>query len=160
MEKSTLLKDFKAFALKGNVIDMAVGVIIGGAFGKIVSSLVADVIMPPIGLPADWRGELYGPEVGDEACRGGRWQGSGCRRDVELRQLPASNLRFPHHRFLHLYVCQAHHATYHPQEGRETCGSSRTARAQPRGGAADRDPRFAQEQVRKRCFFVLSAPKF
>lgn len=50
MEKSTLLKDFKAFALKGNVIDMAVGVIIGGAFGKIVSSLVADVIMPPIGL--------------------------------------------------------------------------------------------------------------
>ena len=50
MEKSSLLKDFKAFALKGNVIDMAVGVIIGGAFGKIVSSLVADVIMPPIGL--------------------------------------------------------------------------------------------------------------
>ena len=44
------MKDFKAFALKGNVIDMAVGVIIGGAFGKIVSSLVADVIMPPIGL--------------------------------------------------------------------------------------------------------------
>lgn len=50
MEKSKLLQDFKAFAMKGNVIDMAVGVIIGGAFGKIVSSLVADVIMPPIGL--------------------------------------------------------------------------------------------------------------
>lgn len=50
MGKSTLLQDFKAFALKGNVMDMAVGVIIGGAFGKIVSSLVADVIMPPIGL--------------------------------------------------------------------------------------------------------------
>ena len=44
------LKEFKAFALKGNVMDMAVGVIIGGAFGKIVSSLVNDVIMPPIGL--------------------------------------------------------------------------------------------------------------
>ena len=44
------MQDFKAFALKGNVMDMAVGVIIGGAFGKIVSSLVADVIMPPIGL--------------------------------------------------------------------------------------------------------------
>ncbi len=44
------LKDFKAFALRGNVVDMAVGVIIGGAFGKIVSSLVSDVIMPPIGL--------------------------------------------------------------------------------------------------------------
>ena len=44
------LKDFKAFALKGNVMDMAVGVIIGGAFGKIVTSLVNDIIMPPIGL--------------------------------------------------------------------------------------------------------------
>lgn len=50
MGKSTFLQDFKAFAMKGNVIDMAVGVIIGGAFGKIVSSMVADVIMPPIGL--------------------------------------------------------------------------------------------------------------
>ena len=44
------LNEFKAFALKGNVMDMAVGVIIGGAFGKIVTSLVNDVIMPPIGL--------------------------------------------------------------------------------------------------------------
>ena len=43
------IQDFKAFALKGNVIDMAVGVIIGGAFGKIVSSLVNDILMPPIG---------------------------------------------------------------------------------------------------------------
>ncbi len=50
MGKNTFLQDFKAFAMKGNVIDMAVGVIIGGAFGKIVSSVVADVIMPPIGL--------------------------------------------------------------------------------------------------------------
>lgn len=50
MGKSTFLQDFKAFAMKGNVIDMAVGVIIGGAFGKIVSSVVADVIMPPLGL--------------------------------------------------------------------------------------------------------------
>lgn len=42
--------EFKAFAMKGNVVDLAVGVIIGSAFGKIVSSLVADVIMPPLGL--------------------------------------------------------------------------------------------------------------
>ena len=42
-------KEFKEFALKGNVMDMAVGVIIGGAFGKIVSSLVNDILMPPIG---------------------------------------------------------------------------------------------------------------
>lgn len=44
-----LIQEFKAFAMRGNVVDMAVGVIMGGAFGKIVSSLVADVIMPPIG---------------------------------------------------------------------------------------------------------------
>ena len=44
-----LLQEFKAFALKGNVVDMAVGVIIGGAFGKIVTSLVNDIIMHPIG---------------------------------------------------------------------------------------------------------------
>ncbi len=45
-----MLKEFKEFAMKGNVLDMAIGVIIGGAFGKIVSSLVSDVLMPPIGL--------------------------------------------------------------------------------------------------------------
>ena len=50
MGKSSFLQDFKSFAMKGNVIDMAVGVIIGGAFGKIVSSVVADIIMPPLGL--------------------------------------------------------------------------------------------------------------
>lgn len=44
-----LLKEFKEFAVRGNVVDMAVGVVIGGAFGKIVTSLVNDVIMPPIG---------------------------------------------------------------------------------------------------------------
>ena len=46
----SFIQDFKAFALKGNVMDMAVGVIIGGAFGKIVSSLVDDVLMPLIGM--------------------------------------------------------------------------------------------------------------
>tara|TARA_Y100001001_G_scaffold156419_1_gene173278 strand:- start:433 stop:831 length:399 start_codon:yes stop_codon:yes gene_type:complete len=45
-----MLKEFKAFAVKGNVVDMAVGIIIGVAFGKIVSSFVADVLMPPIGM--------------------------------------------------------------------------------------------------------------
>lgn len=45
-----MLKEFRDFAMRGNVVDMAVGIIIGAAFGKIVSSLVADVIMPPIGL--------------------------------------------------------------------------------------------------------------
>jgi large conductance mechanosensitive channel len=46
----SLQEDFKKFAMRGNVIDMAVGVIIGGAFGKIVGSLVSDIIMPPIGM--------------------------------------------------------------------------------------------------------------
>jgi len=46
----SILKEFKEFAVKGNVVDMAVGIIIGAAFGKIVSSIVSDVIMPPIGL--------------------------------------------------------------------------------------------------------------
>lgn len=45
-----MLKEFREFIMRGNVVDLAVGVIIGGAFGKIVSSLVTDVIMPPIGL--------------------------------------------------------------------------------------------------------------
>ena len=46
----SMLKEFKEFAMRGNVVDMAVGIVIGGAFGKIVTSLVANVIMPPIGL--------------------------------------------------------------------------------------------------------------
>ena len=45
-----MLKEFKAFAMRGNVLDMAVGIIIGGAFGRIISSLVGDIIMPPFGL--------------------------------------------------------------------------------------------------------------
>ena len=49
------IQDFKEFALKGNVIDMAVGVIVGGAFGKIVSSLVNDIIMPEPTVRSPWR---------------------------------------------------------------------------------------------------------
>lgn len=47
---ATILQEFKQFAMRGNVVDMAVGIIIGGAFGKIVSSVVGDLIMPTIGL--------------------------------------------------------------------------------------------------------------
>lgn len=50
MAKCTFLQDFKDFAMKGNVVDMAVGVIIGGAFGKIVTSIVNNIIMPPVGV--------------------------------------------------------------------------------------------------------------
>ena len=45
-----LVDEFKAFAMKGNVVDLAVGIVIGAAFGKIVSSMVSDIIMPPLGL--------------------------------------------------------------------------------------------------------------
>ena len=51
MEKTmTMMSEFKSFAMRGNVVDMAVGIVIGGAFGKIVSSFVNDVLMPPIGM--------------------------------------------------------------------------------------------------------------
>ncbi|NDV68519.1 large-conductance mechanosensitive channel protein MscL [Dysgonomonas sp. 25] len=50
MAKTSILTELKNFMMRGNVVDMAVGVIVGGAFGKIVSSLVSDVIMPPIGI--------------------------------------------------------------------------------------------------------------
>lgn len=59
------LNEFKEFAMRGNVLDMAIGIIIGGAFGKIVSSLVSDVIMPPIGMLVggvnftDWKINLH-----------------------------------------------------------------------------------------------------
>ena len=53
----SFLKEFREFAMRGNVVDMAVGVIIGGAFGKIVSSLVGDVVMPVLGI-------LTGGEIG------------------------------------------------------------------------------------------------
>ena len=46
----SMIKEFKEFAMRGNVVDMAVGIIIGGAFGKIVSSVVSDIIMPPLGM--------------------------------------------------------------------------------------------------------------
>ncbi|EKN6318532.1 large conductance mechanosensitive channel protein MscL, partial [Yersinia enterocolitica] len=46
----SFMKEFREFAMRGNVVDLAVGVIIGAAFGRIVSSLVADIIMPPLGL--------------------------------------------------------------------------------------------------------------
>ncbi len=46
----SMVSEFKAFAMRGNVVDMAVGIVMGGAFGKIVSSFVADVLMPPIGI--------------------------------------------------------------------------------------------------------------
>jgi len=66
-----IVKEFKEFAVKGNMIDMAVGIIIGAAFGKVVSSLVSDVLMPPLGLLiggldfADYKATLKAASVND-----------------------------------------------------------------------------------------------
>ena len=71
MAKCAFLEEFKAFAVKGNAIDMAVGVIIGGAFGAIVTSIVNDIIMPPIGYLiggvnfSDLKVELPAKTIGD-----------------------------------------------------------------------------------------------
>jgi large conductance mechanosensitive channel len=65
-----MLEEFKKFILRGNVVDLAVGVIIGGAFGKIVDSLVKDVIMPPIGVAmgkVDFANLMYVLKEGDKA---------------------------------------------------------------------------------------------
>ena len=71
MSRSSFLQDFKAFAMRGNVVDMAVGIIIGGAFGKIISSMVADIIMPP-DRTAGGRDQFLGTEMGVGACPGGQ----------------------------------------------------------------------------------------
>jgi large conductance mechanosensitive channel len=66
-----IVKEFKDFAVKGNMIDMAVGIIIGGAFGKVVSSVVNDILMPPLGLLiggldfADYKATLKAASVND-----------------------------------------------------------------------------------------------
>jgi len=65
-----MFKEFRDFAMRGNVVDMAVGIIIGGAFGKIIASLVGDVIMPPIGLlmgNADFAGQFIDLSGGHHA---------------------------------------------------------------------------------------------
>ena len=74
---SSLISEFKAFALKGNVVDLAVGVIIGAAFGKIVDSLVKDIIMPAISLamPADKSYTAWAFDLGDKTVPYGKFLG-------------------------------------------------------------------------------------
>ncbi|MCI0357886.1 MAG: large conductance mechanosensitive channel protein MscL [Planctomycetaceae bacterium] len=86
-----LLKEFKEFALRGNVIDLAVGVIIGGAFGKITSSLVSDVIMPPIGQvlgKLDFK-SMYEPLFDEsEMIAAGKWNPGMSLDEVHKAGLP------------------------------------------------------------------------
>lgn len=83
-----MLKEFKSFAMKGNVLDLAVAVIIGGAFGKIVSSFVNDVLMPPIGLllgGADFSNLKIVLKHGSEAVMNGDQVVSPAVAEVTLR---------------------------------------------------------------------------
>ena len=101
-----MLKEFKTFIMRGNVLDLAIGVIIGGAFGKIISSLVNDVIMPPIGLLlgkvqftnlfVDLSGKGY---TSIETAK------DGWRAGVGLWEFPANGHRFSHRRPDHFPDC-------------------------------------------------------
>ena len=116
-----LIKEFKEFAMRGNVLDMAVGIVIGGAFGKIVSSFVEDILMPPIGVL------LGGVNFSDlkivfkQAVMDGENVVTGGR--VALRQLHPSHLRLLDHRLCHLHAAQGGQ-----QVQQEEGGSSRSAR--------------------------------
>ena len=91
-----MLKEFKAFVMRGNVMDLAVGVIIGAAFGKIVGSLVDDVLMPVLGLldrPRRLREPVRHAGRGD--VRHDRRREEGRRGDAELRRLPQHDHRVP-----------------------------------------------------------------
>ena len=79
----SLFDEFKAFAFKGNVIDLAVGVIIGAAFGKIIDSLVKNIIMPLVAIIIPGRPGLHGVEVGDQ------------RRGNPLRGVPGGDRQLP-----------------------------------------------------------------
>ena len=89
-----MMKEFKEFAMRGNVVDMAVGIIIGAAFGTIVKSLVSDIIMPPIGMAlAGRRGPGGGSGIQKEmillnnlhsiSC--GSWRSSACMHQTTLQ---------------------------------------------------------------------------
>ena len=97
----SFISDFKQFAMKGNIIDMAVGVIVGGAFGKIVSSLVNDIIMPVISIVTGGDGLAnfkYVITPGRRRRRPRRDQGSG----RELRRVHPEHSRLPDHRLQHI----------------------------------------------------------
>ena len=130
--------EFKEFAMKGNVVDLAVGVIIGGAFGKIVDSIVGDLIMPIVGKLlggldfSNYYIALAGPD-GDQP---GRCQEG--RRGVRVRQLHHRGDQFRHPRFHHLHDGQADQS---PEERSTAAAASRATRGHR---AAARDPRRAE----------------
>ena len=103
-----MLKEFKEFALRGNVMDMAIGVIIGTAFGKIISSLVSDILMPPIGALL---GECRFHEYLLESIRGEVQEPGGC---------PGGRRSHHQYRSVHQHVDRFHHHRSRPLPGLET----------------------------------------
>ena len=100
-----MLEEFKKFALRGNVVDLAVGVIIGAAFGLIVSSMVGDIIMPIIGAVTgglDFLKLLFAPQFSGKnwAALSGSKKG---RCGTHLRRSPYGHAEFPHHRVRFVY---------------------------------------------------------
>ena len=129
-----VLNEFKAFAVKGNVVDMAVGIIIGAAFGKIVSSFVGDVIMPPIGLL------IGGVDFSDLAITLTSRSGRCTCGDARVRQVPPDRFGLRDRCFRDFHGCQSHQ----PSEARRSRGAYPAAGSDQRRGIAGRDPRFAQ----------------
>ena len=91
------LGEFREFALKGNMLDMAIGIIIGAAFGRVISSFVSDIMMPPIGRPSFRPEQQVHQSLRSYVCHAGG--GEGCwSRDHQLWPLPERLFRFPHRR--------------------------------------------------------------
>ena len=97
-----MMQEFKYFAMRGDVVDMAVGIVIGGSFGKIVSSFVGDIIMPPIGMVTG-RMDFSNMAVELQAAATG-WGREHCRcRNAELRVLHQRGHRLRHYRVRHFH---------------------------------------------------------
>ena len=123
------IKEFKEFAVKGNVMDMAVGVIIGGAFGKIVTSLVGDVLMPVISLATggiDFTNLFV--NLSDDVKYKTLAEAQEAGASVFAYGQFVQNVRLHHHRLLYLHDAQGYQQAQ-PQEGRARSrarGSRRT----------------------------------
>ena len=97
-----MITEFKEFAMKGNVVDMAVGIIIGAAFGKIVSSFVNDVLMPPLGLL------MGGVDFSDMGTVLKDAAGEADAGGAQVGRLRANDRRFPHRCVRDLYCNQSY----------------------------------------------------
>lgn len=135
-----ILQEFRAFAIKGNVVDLAVGVIIGAAFGKIVDSIVNDLIMPVIGklLGAGFYQSLYpAKRSGNES---GTQRSKEKRGHLCLRQLPHDHVELPDPGVHYFHVGQ----TDQPFEKRSATRPTHTV---SRGKTADGNSRLAEKII-------------